>query len=414
MKDAPALPSTPPPPPVANPPTAAQTPKSLKPPGPDPAANAPAVRPPPNTKPGAFIGDKYRIEREIGRGGFGVVVRAMHLTLDQRVAIKVLTEGEGSTQQEWEEDAARFRREAKATAALRSEHVVRVLDVDVLEHGYPYIVMEYLEGKTLHEQIYGSAGGMPIADAVDVSVQVLAAIADAHGAGIVHRDLKPANVFLTRGPSGIPIVKVLDFGVSKMLSAGSQRLTKTGSVVGTVAYMAPEQMLDARTVDGRGDLWSVGLILYESLARAHPFGPATTGPKVISAILKDPLVPIATIRSDVPAGLDAIVTKFLEKKPERRFQTAAEAAAALAPFASERVRPVLDEIHRAPPPTGAALSLPPASNRSVAPPSSKRGGQRKQKSTGTGRAVLAFVLAFALLAALAAGFFWLKPRLMKH
>ena len=93
-----------------------------------------------------MIGEKYRVERELGRGGFGVVVRAIHLTLDQRVAIKVLTEGEGSTDAEFEEDAARFRREAKATAALKSEHVVRVLDVDVLDSGYPYIVMEYLEG----------------------------------------------------------------------------------------------------------------------------------------------------------------------------------------------------------------------------------------------------------------------------
>ena len=401
---------------VPPPPTAAATPKSLQPPAPD--AAAPAVRPPPNTKPGAFIGDKYRIEREIGRGGFGVVVRAMHLTLDQRVAIKVLTEGEGSTQQEWEEDAARFRREAKATAALRSEHVVRVLDVDVLEHGYPYIVMEYLEGKTLHEQIYGSAGGMPIADAVDVCVQVLAAIADAHAAGIVHRDLKPANVFLTKGPSGIPIVKVLDFGVSKMLSAGSQRLTRTGSVVGTVAYMAPEQMLDARTVDGRGDLWSVGLILYEALARAHPFGPATTGPKIISAVLKEPLVPIATIRAEVPPGLDAAVSKLLEKKQEKRFQTALEAAQALAPFASARARPVLDEIFRAPPPSGAALSqMAPMSDRSVAPPSSKReppSGKGKKKSSGALRGFLVFFLAMLILGGLAVGFFWLKPRFLRR
>lgn len=398
MKDAPSLPP---------PPTAAATPKSLQPPA--PPSNEPAVRPPPNTKPGAFIGDKYRIEREIGRGGFGVVVRAVHLTLDQRVAIKVLTEGEGSTQQEWEEDAARFRREAKATAALRSEHVVRVLDVDVLEHGYPYIVMEYLEGKTLHEQIYGAAGGMPIADAVDVVIQVLAALADAHAAGIVHRDLKPANVFLTRGPGAIPIVKVLDFGVSKMLNAQSQRLTRTGSVVGTVAYMAPEQMLDARTVDGRGDLWSAGLILYESLARAHPFGPATTGPKVISAILKEPLVPIATIRGDVPPALDTAVSKLLEKKPERRFQSAAEAAAALAPFASERVRPVLDEIMRSPPPSGAALSVPALSDRSIAP--SARAAPPKKSSAL--RVFFVFLLATLILGALAIAGYRFKPELFK-
>jgi serine/threonine-protein kinase len=355
------------------------------------------MRPPPNTKPGAFIGDKYRIEREIGRGGFGVVVRAMHLTLDQRVAIKVLTEGEGSTQQEWEEDAARFRREAKATAALKSEHVVRVLDVDVLEYGYPYIVMEYLEGKTLHEAIYGAAGGMPLTEAVDTIIQVLAAIADAHAVGIVHRDLKPANVFLTKGPSGIPIVKVLDFGVSKMLNANSQRLTKTGSVVGTVAYMPPEQMLDARTVDGRGDLWSVGVIFYEALARAHPFGPATSGPKVISAILKEPLVPIGKIRSDVPAGLDAIVSRLLEKTPDKRYQSAAEAARAMAPFGSERVRPVLDEINRAPPPSGAALTMS-ANSSSRAPTQSSARRPTKKKSSGMLGVVVVFVTATIVLA----------------
>jgi len=132
-----------------------------------------------------MIGDKYRIECEIGRGGFGVVVRAIHLTLDQRVAIKVLTEGEGSTEAEWAEDAARFHREAKATAALRSEHVVRVLDVDVLESGYPYIVMEFLGGKTLHELTYGAPGPLKLEDAVDYAIQVLAALADAQDLSVV-------------------------------------------------------------------------------------------------------------------------------------------------------------------------------------------------------------------------------------
>lgn len=398
-----------------------KTPRSIPPPVQTARMNnAPArpgetvVRPPPNTKVGAMIGDKYRIEREIGRGGFGVVVRAMHLQLDQRVAIKVLTESEGSTEQEWNEDAARFRREAKATAALRSEHVVRVLDVDVLEHGYPYIVMEYLEGKTLHEQIYGTQSGMPVTDAVDVMIQVLAAVADAHAVGIVHRDLKPANVFLTRGPSAIPFVKVLDFGVSKMLNAHSQRLTRTGSVVGTVAYMPPEQMLDARTVDGRGDLWSIGLILYEALARSHPFGPATSGPKVISAILKDPLTPISKVRPDVPPGLEAVVSKLLEKQADRRYQTAAEVGVALAPFASAAVRPVLDEINRAPPPSGAALSVPVLSDRSIPPPSApsstRKVPARKKPRSALARFLIVFITATITLSLLVFGALWLKPR----
>ncbi|MDB4943832.1 MAG: Protein kinase, partial [Labilithrix sp.] len=152
--------------------------------------------------PGSVIGGKYRIERELGRGGFGVVVSAVHLTLDQRVAIKVLTTVEGTGTAEWREDLARFRREARATAALRSEHVVRVLDVDVLPAGNPYLVMEYLEGHTLHHVLH-TRPSIPVGEAVDHVVQVLDALAEAHAAGIVHRDMKPANVFLTEGPGGV-------------------------------------------------------------------------------------------------------------------------------------------------------------------------------------------------------------------
>ncbi|HVJ88174.1 MAG TPA: serine/threonine-protein kinase [Labilithrix sp.] len=316
-------------------------------------ADAPPIRPPPKIEPGAMIGDKYRIECELGRGGFGVVVRAVHVTLDQRVAIKVLTDSEGATDAEWAEDAARFRREAKATAALRSQHVVRVLDVDVLESGYPYIVMEYLQGKTLHDLIQTSPP-LSIDEVVDYGLQVLAALADAHAVGIVHRDLKPANVFLTTGVGNSTIAKVLDFGVSKMLSSDSHRITRTGAIVGTLAYMAPEQMLDARRVDGRADLWSLGLVLYEALGRSHPFGAAAVELKVIMSILKSSIPSVRTVRPDVPPELEAIVSRLLEKNPERRFSSAIEVAAALAPLASARSRPVVEEIRRAAPPSGAA------------------------------------------------------------
>jgi eukaryotic-like serine/threonine-protein kinase len=343
----------------------------------------------PNVKPGATIGDKYRVERELGRGGFGVVVRAIHLTLNQRVAIKVLTESEGSTDAEFAEDAARFRLEAKATAALKSPYVVRVLDVDVLDGTYPYIVMEYLEGRTLHEMVH-TKGPLPVAVAVDIAIQVLAALAEAHANGIVHRDLKPANVFLTKGAGG-ETVKVLDFGVSKMIGGASQKLTRTGAVVGTVAYMAPEQMLDARTVDARADLWSTGLVLYEALARAHPFGAAAAGPTVVTAILNDPLIPLRSIRPDVPPELEAAIETLLQKDASRRFPTALDAALALAPFASPRIRPVIDEVRRTPPPAGAALV-----GRQTS-----RGGPRETATrnalTMLGGLVLAFLLAGAVL-----------------
>lgn len=378
-----------------------------------PDARVVVVRPPANLKPGAMIGDKYRIEREIGRGGFGVVVGAIHLTLDQRVAIKVLTEGEGSTEAEWAEDAARFRREAKATAALRSEHVVRVLDVDVLDSGYPYIVMEYLDGRTLHDLTYASPGPLAFEDGVDYAIQVLAALADAHAAGIVHRDLKPANIFLSKGIGGAPLLKVLDFGVSKMLAGASQRLTRTGAVVGTIAYMAPEQMLDAKRVDGRADLWSLAMVLYEALARSHPFGPVATGAKVVTAILTQPIPPLRTFRPDVPPPLEAVIMRMLDKQPDRRFATAIETASALAPFASLRSRPVLDAIRRAPPPSGAAA--PGIASVRGAPPSQTRGttkaSTRKRGSPFVGFLV-AFVTAAIVLGVIAVVVFRVNPRIV--
>lgn len=369
------------------------------------------VRPPPDVKPGVTIGERYRVDLELGRGGFGVVVRATHLTLNQRVAIKVLTEGEGLSDQELAEDAARFRREAKAMASLRSEHVVRVLDFDVLESGYPYIVMEYLEGRTLHELIY-KQGPLSIEDAVDYVLQVLAALAEAHGAGIVHRDLKPANVFVSSGIGGATVVKVLDFGVLKMLGSASQRITRTGAVVGTVAYMAPEQMMDAKRVDGRADLWSAGLLLYEALAKNHPFGGAT-GPKAVNAILKNPLVPISSLRLDVPPVLDAIVSRLLEKVPDKRFSTAIEVAWALAPFASLRSRPALEEIRRAPPPTGAAAPNAGSKPRESRPPQRPSSPPRtKGRVVGLGL-VFAFVTASGILGAIVGFFFYVKPRWFK-
>jgi serine/threonine-protein kinase len=328
------------------------------PPPPPPIVKGPV----PDVKPGTVINGKYRVEREIGRGGFGIVVRAVHLTLQQVVAIKVLTEAEGNDA-DWQQDAQRFHREAKATATLRGEHVVRILDVDVLPSGAPYIVMEYLEGQTLHHVTH-SRGPLGITEAVDIAVQMLAALAEAHSAGIVHRDLKPANVFLSRGRSNGTVVKVLDFGVSKVGGATTAHaLTQTGAVIGTVAYMAPEQMLDAKRVDGRADIWSVGQIFYEALTKQLPFGPSSGGNQV-NAILTKPATPVSVHRPDVPPALDATLLRCFEKDASRRFQTAAEFGMALAPFASPAARVALDYLFRAPPPAGAAAPAPNPHGRS--------------------------------------------------
>jgi serine/threonine protein kinase len=317
---------------------------------------------------GSVIGDKYRVEQELGRGGFGVVVRARHLAIDQLVAIKVLTAGEDS---EWKEDAARFKREGQATAALRSEHVVRILDVDVLPSGSPYMVMEYLEGETLHVAIH-TRGPLSVGETADHMVQVLAALAEAHAAGIVHRDLKPANVFITHGAGGTMVAKVLDFGVSKIAahsgiggsataggsgaSGASSPITRTGAVLGTVAYMAPEQMLDAKRVDARADLWSVGIMLFELLTKKTPFG-APSDANIVTSMLTRPPMSLAALRPDVPPKLEKVVMRCLEKAPQKRYASASAVAAALAPFTTPRARPALDSLRRAGRPSGAAAPI---------------------------------------------------------
>ena len=349
---------------------------------PPPAKGATVVvgKPQLQFEPGRVIADKYRVEKEIGRGGYGVVVRALHLTLNQQVAIKILTPGDGS-EKEWAEDSARFRREAQATALLKSEHIVRILDVDTtptphVPAGVPYMVMEYLEGDTLHNQFH-IRGPLSVTESVDTMVQVLSALGEAHAAGIVHRDLKPANIYLTTGHGGVPVAKVLDFGGSKMAagtitgSSGNGPITKTGAVIGTVAYMAPEQMLDAKRVDARADLWSAGLILYEILTKELPFG-KENAPNLVTSILTKPPTPLTSIRPDIPAKLEAVIARALQKPPDARYPTAAAMANALAEFASPQARTALDAVRRVGPPRGSAAPAEKARPRLPNAPAKKK------------------------------------------
>jgi serine/threonine-protein kinase len=259
----------------------------------------------------------------------GVVVAAMHEQLAQRVAIKMLLpEAKASPS-----SVARFTREARAAAAIRGEHVARVLDVGELAGGVPYIVMEYLEGRDLADTI-AERGPLPPDEAVAFVLQACEAIAEAHAAGIVHRDLKPSNVFVTARPDGTPLVKVLDFGISKaLLSAGSEgTLTTTSSFVGSPVYAPPEQLLRAHDVDARADIWSLGTILFEALAARPPFvGDSVM--HVASRIFNETPTPLAELRPDLPPELCAVVMRCLKKKPDERFQDVRGLAEALAPFA---------------------------------------------------------------------------------
>jgi serine/threonine-protein kinase len=263
----------------------------------------------------------------------GVVVAAQHLQLGQTVAIKVLSAGEfGSAQ--WQDACTRFLREGQAAARLTSDHVVRIYDVGTLDSGAPFMVMELLRGDDL-SALLERQGPPPVEVAVDFIVQACDAIGEAHASGIVHRDLKPSNLFVSRRNDGRPVVKVLDFGISKALSSGAAgydgNLTQTRSIVGSPYYMSPEQVRDAKRVDTRTDIWSIGMILYELLIGEPAFN-AETLPGICAAIAADQPVPPRVRRRDVSAEIDGIIMRCLEKDPARRFQTIGELVQALSPF----------------------------------------------------------------------------------
>ena len=282
----------------------------------------------PGVSAGEIVAEKYRVERMLGSGGMGYVVAARHLSLDQLVAIKFLTKGA----LEDAEATARFKREAKAASRLRNDHVTKVFDVGVHDNDEPFIVMEYLDGSDLGA-IAKQRGVLAVSEAAEYVLQACEALAEAHAFGIIHRDVKLANLFLTRTASGWPLVKVLDFGVSKTLvNAEAQGdVTKTAAMLGSPKYMSPEQMNDARSVDGRADVWSLGVVLYRLVTGQQPFAGDTIGRLCMAVLSHDP-PPVSAHRPDTPAAFSAVVARCLEKDRARRFSNVAELAAALGAF----------------------------------------------------------------------------------
>lgn len=280
---------------------------------------------------GDVLAEKYRVEGILGVGGMGVVLGARHLQLGQLVAIKVL-----SVSGEQQGDSVeRFLREGRAAAALNSDHVVRIYDVGQLPTGLPFMVMERLRGQDLSSRL-AEVGPLSIEDAVEYVAQATVAIIEAHEVGIVHRDLKPANLFLTQRSDGSACIKVLDFGISKQLTDVESQtlqgaLTSTRQVMGSPAYMSPEQVRDAKTVDHRTDIWALGITLYELLTQHAAFD-ADTLPAVCAAIAADPPIPIRSLRPDVPFAVESIVRCCLEKVPAKRYATARALLTALRDF----------------------------------------------------------------------------------
>jgi serine/threonine-protein kinase len=285
---------------------------------------------------GAIVGGKYRVERVLGSGGMGIVVAATHIELGQAVALKFLLPQTLSGQ----ENIERFIREARVVVRLKSEHVARVLDVG-RDEDRPFMVLELLEGLDL-AKLKKKSGAPPIADAVEYVLQACEALVEAHGIGIVHRDLKPQNIFISRRLNGAPLVKVLDFGISKAIgpaAVGQLVLTDSSAIMGSPLYMAPEQMRAARLADIRSDVWALGVILYELLGGRVPFDGETVT-EVCIRVVNDPPCPLAELRPGLDPRLVAAVMKCLEKDPDARFQSCAALAVALEPFASSsRVGP---------------------------------------------------------------------------
>src|SRR5215470_12285574 len=273
---------------------------------------------------GDVLAGKYKVTKILGIGGMGMVVAATHLELDQRVALKFMLPGAGDTP----ETELRFLREAKAAGRLNSDHVCRVMDVGRFDSGVPYIVMEYLQGYSF-AALLRKRGPLRVSEAVDYLLQAIEGIAEAHAHGIIHRDLKPDNLFLHKRNDGGAIVKVLDFGISKVSVTGFS--TKTGDIMGSPAYMAPEQMESTRSVDHRADIWSLGVVLYQLVVGQAPFR-GDTLPLLCMHVVNDDPEPMSTIRADLPEGFEAVVMRCLHKESDARYADVGELAQALAPF----------------------------------------------------------------------------------
>jgi serine/threonine protein kinase len=284
-------------------------------------------------QPGDVIAGKYRLERELGRGAMGMVWSAMHTTLGQRVAIKLIT-GEQSRSAE---ARLRFGVEAKAAARLRSRHVVQVYDDGESPDGTPYIVMEYLDGQTLEQRLEENRDiGLP--EAVRITSHVGRALARAHAQGIVHRDLKSGNIFIAKSEDDELgwVAKVLDFGVAKVLTESSGA-TKTGTIVGTPLFMSPEQIRGASHVDHRADLYSLGMVFYNMVTGSHAFdGPSYSD--VLVAICTETLPDIRTAAPWLPVAFRTWFDKACARERDDRFQSADEMIEALQAAAGPEAR----------------------------------------------------------------------------
>jgi serine/threonine protein kinase len=266
---------------------------------------------------GQTLSDKYHLTTLLGQGGMGAVYRGEHIVIGKKVAVKFLHADLAGNA----EVVKRFYREAQAAAAIGHDSIIDVLDVGLSPNGEPYLVMEYLEGESLGDML-ARTGPLDLAAALGIAEPALRALAAAHAKGIVHRDLKPDNIFIVRQPSGPPKIKLIDFGISKFADGGgAEKLTQTGSVMGTPAYMAPEQARGASSLDHRADLYSMGVILYEMLTGKLPFSGSNFTEIIVNILTVEPIPPVQA-HPGFPAEATAVVLRALAKDPAARFENA--------------------------------------------------------------------------------------------
>lgn len=298
---------------------------------------SPASEPQPDPRIGMVLQDRYRIVRKLGSGGMGAVYEGEHILIKRRVAIKVLH----SQFAQNPEIVARFQREAQAATSIGHPNIVEVTDMGRFPDGTAFMVLEFLEGRDWSWDIK-KMGPQPLGKVAHILTQVCDALEAAHAKGIVHRDLKPENIYLIERSGDPTFVKVLDFGISKVMdAAGEDRsLTQTGTALGTPYYMAPEQCQGKRDIDPRADLYSLGVILFLSLTGQYPFDDESY-PMLVLKICTEQPPPLATYRPDLPPEFEHIVRRLLAKDRGHRFSSCAELKAALAPYLADTSVPVV-------------------------------------------------------------------------
>lgn len=275
---------------------------------------------------GDVIADRYEIGAKIGSGGMGVVHSAVEIATGREVAIKALSAGTFTT-----ENLRRFRREARTAASVKHRHLCEVHYLGVAE-GTPFIVMERLHGETLRRRLT-AIGPTSASDAVTILLQLLEGLSAAHQAGVLHRDIKPANIFITTPRGDVPFIKVIDFGLAKLIPTTAWKprpgappeelsaITTTNVVPGTPFYLAPEQIAGARDLDGRVDVWAAGLLFYEMLSGQRAYD-APSYATLVTSILMRRLPALESFRDDLPPGFETVLGNAVAKDRNERFPSA--------------------------------------------------------------------------------------------